>query len=94
MNQTVRPKVGLLALTLELYETLQPDLRASREAWLRRAVIPALQDQADILFTRAVFRREDIEAAVAEFEAARADALLVILATYSPSQMALPSISL
>lgn len=92
MNQTVRPKVGLLALTLELYETLLPDLRGSREGWLRRAVIPALQREADILFARAVFRREDIEAAVAEFEAARADALLVILVTYSPSQLALPAL--
>jgi L-arabinose isomerase len=92
MMQSVRPKVGLLALTLELYETLLPDLRASREGWLRRAVIPALQREADILFTRAVFRREDIEAAAAEFEAARADALLVILTTYSPSQLALPAL--
>jgi L-arabinose isomerase len=89
---TIRPKVGLLALTLELYETLLPELRASREGWLRRAVIPMLQRGADILFTRAVFRREDIEAAVAEFEAAGADALLVILTTYSPSQLALPAL--
>ena len=92
MKQRVRPKVGLLALTLELYETLLPELRASREGWLRRAVIPALQREADMLFTRAVFRREDIEAAVAEFEAARVDALLVILLSYSPSQLALPAL--
>ena len=92
MKQNVRPKVGLLALTLELYETLLPELRGSRESWLRRAVIPALEREADMLFTRAVFRREDIEAAVAEFEAARADALLVILLTYSPSQLALPAL--
>ena len=64
--------MGLLALTLELYETLLPDLRGSREGWLRRVVIPALEREADIRFTRAVFRREDVEAVVAEFEAARA----------------------
>lgn len=92
MKQTTRPKAGLLALTLELYETLLPDLRGSREAWLRRAVIPALEQEADVFFTRAVFRREDIEAAVAEFEAAGADALVVILTTYSPSQLALPAL--
>jgi L-arabinose isomerase len=92
MKQIVRPKVGLLALTLELYETLLPELRASREAWLRRVVIPALQSEADILFTRAVSRREDIEAAVSEFEAAHVDTLLVILASYSPSQLALPAL--
>ena len=92
MNRTVRPKLGLLALTLELYETLLPALRASREAWLRDAVIPALQRDTDVLFPGAVFRREDIEATVAEFEAARVDALLVILATYSPSQLTLPAL--
>lgn len=92
MKQMVRPKIGLLALTLELYETLLPDLRGSREGWLRRAVLPALQREADVVFSRAVFRREDIEAAVAEFEAGRVDALLVILLTYSPSQLALPAL--
>ncbi len=90
--QATRPKIGLLALTLELYETLLPELRGSRENWLRRTVIPALQREADVLFTRAVFRREDIDEAVAEFEAARADALLVVVATYSPSQLALPAL--
>jgi hypothetical protein len=32
MNAGARPRVGVLALTLELYETLAPGLRASREA--------------------------------------------------------------
>ena len=92
MVSPTRPKAGLLALTLEFYETLAPDLRASRETWVRRVVLPALQQHADILFKRAVFRREDIEAAVAEHEAAGAEALLVILLTYSPSQLALPAL--
>jgi L-arabinose isomerase len=92
MNSRLRPKVGLLALTLELYETLVPELRASREAWLRRAVIPALQPHADVLVEAAVFRREDIETAVARFEASGVDALLVVLLTYSPSQLALPAL--
>ena len=41
-----KPKVGLLALTLELYETLAPKLRAGREQWLRRKVLPALSPAA------------------------------------------------
>ena len=92
MNAGVRPKVGLLALTLELYETLAPGLRASREAWLREALIPALQPHADVLFEAAVFRREDIESTVARFEAAGADAIVVVLLTYSPSQLTLPAL--
>ncbi|HOC54819.1 MAG TPA: hypothetical protein PKI20_04280 [Verrucomicrobiota bacterium] len=89
---TWRPRIGLLALTLELYETLSPGRRASREAWLRRAVIPGLESRVEVLFTRAVFRREDIEATVAGYEAAGVDALLVILGTYSPGQLSLPAL--
>ncbi len=94
MNPTpVRPRVGLLALTLELYETLAPGLRASRENWLRHTVLPALARFADVRFDGAVFRREDIESAVAAHEAAGVDALLVIHLTYAPSQLALPALA-
>ena len=89
---SVRPKVGLLALSLELYETLAPDARRQREAWVRRQLLPALQPSADVLFEGAVYRREDIEATVRSFEAAGADAVLVLLLTYSPSQIALPAL--
>jgi L-arabinose isomerase len=92
MNTILRPKVGLLAFTLELYESLVPELRASREAWLRRSVLPAFQPHADVVFDAAVFRREDIEATVARFDAEGVDALLVVLLTYSPSQLALPAL--
>lgn len=87
-----RPKAGLLALTLEYYETLVPDLRASREAWLRRAAIPALEQGFDVVFNGAVFRRAEIEAAMAELEAAGVDFLIVVLLTYAPSQVALPAL--
>ncbi len=92
MNSSPRPKIGLLALTLEFYETLAPELRPSREAWLRQSVLPALQRDADVLFTKAIFRREDIEAAVSEYEAAGSEVLMVLLLTYSPSQLALPAL--
>jgi L-arabinose isomerase len=87
-----RPKAGLLALTLELYEQLSPGLREDREQWLRTAVLPALASTADIRFSRAAFRREDIDAIVAEHEAAGVDALVVMCLTYSPSQIALPAL--
>jgi L-arabinose isomerase len=87
-----RPKVGLLAFTLELYESLAPGLRQSRENWVRQSVLPALEKGAEVLFGGAVFRREDIEAEVARLEAAGAQALFVLLLTYSPSQLALPAL--
>ena len=87
-----RPKIGLLALTLELYETLAPGLRASREAWVRREILPALEPHADVLFQAAVFRREEIEATLAGYEAAGVDGLLILLLTYSPSQLTLTAL--
>jgi len=88
----LRPKVGLLALTLELYEKSAPTLRAEREAWVRREILPALTPKSDVLFERAVFRAADIEKVVADYEAAPVDALLVILLTYSPSQVSLSAL--
>lgn len=86
--QPPKPRVGLLALTLELYETLAPQLRTGREKWLRDALLPALEPIADVRFQQAVYRREEIDAAVAELERNGAHALLVVCLTYSPSQLA------
>jgi L-arabinose isomerase len=91
-SRAIRPRVGLLALTLDLYETLAPGLREGREEWARREVIPALAKDADVLFDHAVFSRDDIDSLVISYEAAGADVLLVLLLTYSPSQIALPAL--
>ncbi len=91
-RQPIRPRVGLLALTLELYETLAPGLREELQQWLRRSVLPALEPLADVSFDRAVYRREEVEEVVSAYEAEAADALLLILVTYSPSQIALPAL--
>jgi L-arabinose isomerase len=85
----LRPKVGLLALTLELYETLAPDVRRQREQWVRRQLLPVLERSADVLFDGAVYRREDVETTLRGFEVAGAEAVLVLLLTYSPSQITL-----
>ncbi len=93
MSQTgPRPKVGLLALTLELYESMSPGLREDREQWVREDILPALGEFADVIFPGAVYRRGDVEAAVSKFEAEGAEALLVMLLTYSPSQLPLSAL--
>jgi len=91
-TQPTKPRVGLLALTLELYESLVPDLRPGREQWLRDAVLPALEPVADVRFERAVYRRQDIDAAVSDIEHEGADVLLVMCLSYSPSQFVLPTL--
>ncbi|MGD2176054.1 MAG: hypothetical protein PVJ27_11670, partial [Candidatus Brocadiaceae bacterium] len=85
-----RPKIGLLGLTLGLYEEISPGLREGREEWVRREVVPALGEVADVSFGGACWTRKEVAARVAEFEAGGADAVLVMLLTYSPSQVALP----
>jgi L-arabinose isomerase len=91
-NQPSKPRVGLLALTMELYETLVPDLRPEREKWVRDAVLPALSSIAEVVFQAAVFRREDIETAIRHLEHEAVDVLLVVCLSYSPSQVALPAL--
>ena len=55
MSQTrPRPKVGLLALTLELYESMVPGLRENRERWVREDVLPILGKFAEVAFLGAV----------------------------------------
>ncbi len=87
-----RPRLGVLALTLDLYESLAPGLREDREAWFRREVLPRLRTFADVEFSGAVFRRQDVESALAACETGNCDAVVVVLLTYSPSQIALPGL--
>lgn len=91
-QQLKRPRIGVLAVTLELYERLSPGLRERGEDWLRRHVLPPLASIAEVRFPRAAYRREDIEAIVADHEMAGCDAIVVICLTYSPSQIILPAL--
>ena len=88
----VKPKVGLLGLTLEFYEHSGPELREGRDRWVRQKILPALESVAEVRFDGAVYTREDVEARVAGFEAARCDGVCVILLTYSPSLIAAPAL--
>ncbi len=87
-----KPRVGVLALTLELYEQLAPGLREGREQWFRDELLPALSAKAEVLFEGAVFRTQAIEELVARYESQGVEALLVLCLTYSPSQASLPAL--
>lgn len=93
MKPSSRPRLGLLGLTLELYETLAPELRRGREAWVRRALLPVLEPHAEILFAGGLCRAAEIAAEVSRLEAAGADGLLVVMLSYSPSQLALEALA-
>lgn len=90
--QPTRPRVGVLAVTLALYEKLSPGLRQQREEWLSRSVLPALASVVDVHYSRAAYRREDIDAIVADYQSQGCDGLLVICLTYCGSQTLLPAL--
>lgn len=87
-----KPRVGVLALTLEFYEQLAPQLRPDREQWIRAKLLPVLSKAADVRFDRAAFRRDDVEQIVTAYEADGCEALLVVLPSYAPSLIAAPAL--
>ena len=87
-----RPKVGLLGLTLEFYERSGPELRQGREKFVRERLMPALADVAEVRFGGAAYTREAVERTVAGFEADGVDVLLVVLLSYSPSLISAPAL--
>lgn len=92
MDHHGKPKAGILALTLELYDTTAPDLRENRERWLREKVLIELQKEVEVDFTSAISTKEGIEAEILRFEQAGVDALILIFLTYSPSQIVISAL--
>jgi len=86
--KTQQPKIGILALTLELYETLAPGVREDREQWLHRDVLPALARFVDVEFQSAVYSASGIRAEVNRLEQSGVDAIAVMMLTYAPSELA------
>lgn len=87
-----RPKVGLLGLTLEFYESRSAAIREEREAWVRRELLPALKPHARVDFAGAVYCAESIDRRVRHFEEAGCEAILVVLLTYSTSHSSLQAL--
>ncbi len=88
----LKPKVGLLGLTLEFYERNGPEFREGRERFVREKLAPALAGVAEVRFEGACFTREAVEQAVAGFEADGCDAICVVLLSYSPSLISAPAL--
>jgi L-arabinose isomerase len=91
MPVNLKPKVGILGLTLDFYEN-NPKIREGRDAWVRKAVLPALASQVRPLYHGAVFQRAAIEAEVRRLEREGAEVLMVVLLTYSTSLSSLQAL--
>jgi len=92
MNPIVKPKLGILALTLELYETLAPGVRENREQWLKNDILGSLGRFVEADFQEAVYTKDKIQAEVKRFEQMDVDAIAIVFLTYAPSQIVLTTL--
>jgi L-arabinose isomerase len=91
MNKPRRARVGLLGLMFDLYDAwpeLKPMMAEFGEELVRTL---ALFAEAD--FPGVCNRREQVDAAVARWEAEGRDLIIVVLLTYTPSHVALPALN-
>lgn len=80
-----KPKIGLLPLYLELYDTAVPEARARVEAFYA-TIAEALETQGMEVVRTGVCRvKPEFAAAVKSFEDAGADAIVTLHLAYSPS---------
>jgi len=87
MIERLKPRVGLLPLILELYDQRAPELRHKQQE-LVEAVTQTLASFSTVQGVDICARKEQVRSAVAEFEAADLDAIVVLFTAYAPSLIA------
>ena len=85
-----KANVGLLGLMLKLYD-LQPGLKP-KMAEFGHELAASLSSFAEVDFPGVCNTREQVDSAVASFEADGKDLIVVVLLTYAPSHIALPAL--
>ena len=90
MNTGGKARIGLLGLMLALYD-VWPELKP-RMAGFARELAVTLSPFAEVSFPGVCNTREEVDRAVAGFEAGGADLIVVVLLTYAPSHIALPAL--
>ncbi len=91
MTMDTKPRIGLLGLMLELYDKSHPDLRPGQEQFAGQ-LAAKLDEFAQITFTGIVNTRAGVEQAMAAFEAAEVDLIVVVHFSYSPSLIAMQAL--
>jgi len=90
MNKPRRARVGLLGLMFDLYDAW-PELKPMM-AEFGEELVRTLAPFAEADFPGVCNRREQVDAAVARWEAEGRDLIVVVLLTYTPSHVALPAL--
>lgn len=87
----MKPRIGYIGLTLELYRECMPDLIEDLDSFSRE-IAARLGDFGEVFPAHALSRRTDVEGALAEFAAEDVDVIVIVLLSYSPSLIALPGL--
>lgn len=77
-----KPRIGLLGLITDGYESIFPGIIKRQEDYARE-IVASLNDVADIYFPGAAVNRASIESRVREFNEKDIDGILIILLAYS-----------
>ncbi|MGQ9732783.1 MAG: hypothetical protein ACUVX8_16110, partial [Candidatus Zipacnadales bacterium] len=91
MDPKRSPRVGLLTLTLELYDHARPELRPDREQFARQ-IVALLGEFAEVTYSGISNTREAVQRACRKFVEQDVDLVVVSCLTYAPSLIALPSL--
>jgi L-arabinose isomerase len=84
MTEKRKPRIGLLGIMQELYDTSFPDITKRQEAYARD-VCNQLSDCADWNFPRAARNRQDIEEILSGFNQEGLDGVMIVMLTYGPA---------
>lgn len=79
-----RPKIGLLGIMQDLYDDMLPGITEHQAAYARD-VAAILAPAADVVFSRPVRNRDEIEAVVRELNSSDIDGLMIVMLTYGPA---------
>jgi L-arabinose isomerase len=91
MGGHCKPKIGLLGLMLELYDKSNPELRSEQEEFAEQ-LVGKLTETMEVKYCGIVNTRAGVDAAMAVFDAADVDLLIVVHFSYSPSLIAMAAL--
>lgn len=79
-----KPRIGLLGVMLDLYESMYPDVK-ERQGEFAHELIAGFGNEIDFQFPGPVWNRSEIEGAVANFNRSDLDGIMIVMLTYCPS---------
>jgi L-arabinose isomerase len=79
-----RPRIGLLGVMQELYDSMIPGITDHQAAYAR-SLAEQLAPVADVVFVRPARNREDVESVTKELVASGVDGIVIVMLTYGPA---------